>query len=175
MFAAPTFFSNNGFSTHDKPAYAFGLSLVGSHSRGHIRLRSSDPTAKAALTFNYFRDQRDMDAMVVGIERAREAAAAALLRGLTTRELQPGREVGTDQREIEQEIRRSVVHTYHAACTARIGSESEGVVDPQLRVYGIRGLRVADASVFPTIPHGNTHAPSVLVGEKAAEMICASA
>ncbi len=174
LFAAPAYFWDNGFGTHDKAAYGMGLSLVGSHSRGHVRLRSADPKAKVRLRFNYFAEQSDMDAMVAGIERIREVATSAPLREVTTRELHPGDGVGTDQREIEAEIRRNVMHTYHAGCTARIGTEVDGVVDPELRVHGVSGLRVADASVFPTIPHGNTHAPSLLVGEKAADLIRAA-
>ena len=170
MFGAPAYFWDNGFTKHDKPAYAFGLSLVGSLSRGQVRLRSADPTAKPAVRFNYLSDPAEMDSMVAGIERAREAAGTAGLREVTSRELHPG--PGTSTRsDLEAEIRRSIEHTFHPACTARIGTESEGVVDPELRVHGVVGLRVADASVFPRIPHGNTHAPSVLVGEKAAEMI----
>ncbi len=84
-------------------------------------------------------------------------------------------EAGASKRSMHVRIPAAfVVHTYHAACTARMGTESDGVVDPELRVHGVTGLRVADASVFPTIPHGNTHAPSLLVGEKAAELIRAS-
>ena len=64
-----------------------------------------------------------------------------------------------------------MIHTYHPSCTARIGTEADGVVDPELFVYGVAGLRAADTSVFPTIPHGNTHAPAVMVGEKAVAMI----
>jgi choline dehydrogenase len=64
-----------------------------------------------------------------------------------------------------------VEHTYHPSCTARIGTESDGVVDARLRVPGVAGLRVADASVFPRIPHGNTHAPALMVGEKAADLL----
>jgi choline dehydrogenase-like flavoprotein len=170
MFGAPAFFWDHGFATHDKPAYAVALSLVGSRSRGQVRLRSADPTEKPALTFNYFSDPAELASMVEGIERAREVANSRPVRGLTTRELHPGGQA-TSRSEIEAEIRRNVATTYHPSCTARIGTESTGVVDARLRVHGVAGLRVADASVFPTIPHGNTHAPSVLVGEKAAEMI----
>lgn len=170
MFGAPVFFWDHGFATHDKPAYAIALSLVGSRSRGQVRLRSADPAEKPALTFNYFSDPAELDSMVAGIERAREVANSQPVRGLTTRELHPGGQA-TGRSEIEAEIRRNIATTYHPSCTARIGSESTGVVDARLRVHGVTGLRVADASVFPTIPHGNTHAPSVLVGEKAAEMI----
>ncbi|MET7787497.1 GMC family oxidoreductase N-terminal domain-containing protein [Streptomyces sp900116325] len=170
MFGAPAFFWDNGFTTHDKPAYAIALSLVGSRSRGQVRLRSADPTSKPALTFNYFSDPAEMDSMIAGIERAREVANSPAMRDLTTRELHPGGGA-TSRAEIEAEIRRNVAHTYHPACSARIGTEADGVVDAQLRVHGVAGLRVADASVFPTIPHGNTHAPSVLVGEKAAQLM----
>ncbi|KAA1416817.1 hypothetical protein F0U44_16650 [Nocardioides humilatus] len=173
MFGAPAYFWDNGFATHDKPAFAFALSLVGSTSRGHLRLRSADPKAQIGATFNYFAERADMDSMVAGIERAREAAAYGPLRALTTKEIHPGAAVQTRQ-EIEAEIRRNVSHTFHPACTARIGTEVDGVVDPDLRVHGVVGLRVADASVFPTIPHGNTHAPTVLVGEKAADLIRAT-
>jgi choline dehydrogenase len=76
--------------------------------------------------------------------------------------------------QIEDEIRRDVEHTYHPSCTARIGTETTGVVDPELRVHGVAGLRVADASVFPRIPHGNTHAPTVMVGERAADLLRAA-
>jgi choline dehydrogenase-like flavoprotein len=170
MFGAPAFFWDNGFATHDKPAYAIALSLVGSSSRGQVRLRSADPTAKPALTFRYFSDQAELDSMVAGIERARDVANSPAVRGLTTRELHPGGQA-VGRAAIEAEIRRNVTHTYHPSCSARIGTESTGVVDARLCVHGVAGLRVADASVFPTIPHGNTHAPTVLVGEKAAEMI----
>lgn len=173
MLGAPAYFWDNGFKTHDKPAYAFALSLVGSRSRGQVRLRSADPTAKPALTFNYFSDPAEMDSMVAGIERARAVAGSPMLRGLTTRELHPGGGA-VGRAEIEAEIRRNVIHTYHPSCSARIGTEADGVVDAHLRVHGIAGLRVADASVFPTITHGNTHAPSVLVGEKAAQLIAAA-
>lgn len=131
--------------------------MVGAASVGQVRLRSNDPKAKATVTFNYFAEPDDMEAMVTAIERAREFTATGLLRDV----------VGT----LEAEVRRFVEHTYHPSCTARIGTESGGVVDPELRVHGVVGLRVADASVFPRIPHGNTHAPSVMVGQKAAEML----
>jgi choline dehydrogenase-like flavoprotein len=126
-----------------------------------------------AITANYLKEQDDMDAMVVAVERAREVFATAPLRGLVGKEIHPGGDT-TSRESLEKIIRREVEHTYHPACTARIGSESDGVVDPELRVYGVQRLRVADASVFPTIPHGNTHAPTVMVGEKAAAMIAAS-
>ncbi|KRA32858.1 hypothetical protein ASD81_13460 [Nocardioides sp. Root614] len=170
VIAAPGFFKNHGFDTYDKPAFSMALSLVGSKSRGQVRLNSSDPRAKVATTFNYLAEQADLDSLVAGVERARAIAAAAPLHGVTGAELNPGAEVRT-RAQVEDWIRAELQHTYHPACTARIGTEQDGVVDPELRVHGVEGLRVADASVFPTITHGNTHAPTVLVGEKAADLI----
>ncbi|HET7689202.1 MAG TPA: GMC family oxidoreductase N-terminal domain-containing protein [Nocardioidaceae bacterium] len=170
IFGAPAYFWNHGLTEHRRPAFALALSLVGSLSRGSVRLKSADPKAPAAFGFNYFSDPADMDAMVAGIEIAREIAAAGPLKGLVGKELTPGVHART-RLEIEAAIRRGAEHTYHPACTARIGDEQGGVVDAELRVHGVTGLRVADASVFPTITHGNTHAPTVMVGEKAADLI----
>jgi choline dehydrogenase len=150
---------------------ATGLgSMVGAASVGQVRLRSNDPKAEATVTFNYFAEPDDMEAMVTAIERAREFTATGPLRDVVGTHLHPGADART-RKQLEAEVRRFVEHTYHPSCTARIGTESDGVVDPELRVHGVVGLRVADASVFPRIPHGNTHAPSVMVGQKAAEML----
>ncbi len=144
--------------------------MVGAASTGQVRLRSSDPQERAAVTFNYFAEPEDMEAMVTAVERAREVAAAGPLRDVVGRELHPGTQAST-RVHLEAEIRRSVEHTYHPSCTARIGTGSDGVVDARLRVHGVAGLRIADASVFPRIPHGNTHAPALMVGEKATDMV----
>jgi choline dehydrogenase-like flavoprotein len=170
LIAAPGYFWEHGFATHAQPAMGIGCSLVGAVSTGQVRLRSTDPTAKPSVTFNYFAEPEDMDAMVTAIERAREVLRAGPLREVVGKELHPDADV-QGRRLIEEDVRRHVEHTYHPACTARIGTEESGVVDPDLRVHGVAGLRVADASVFPRIPHGNTHAPTLMVGEKAAELI----
>ena len=173
FICAPGFFWDHGFQTHSHPAFAIGCSMVGALSTGVVRLRSADPKAKPAITANYFREPEDMDAMVTAIERAREVAASPPLRDLTGLELHPGPGARTPA-DLEKKIRREVEHTYHPSCTARIGSQADGVVSPDLLVHGVDGLRIADASVFPTIPHGNTHAPAVMVGEKAADLIRAA-
>ena len=170
FIAAPGYFWEHGFGKHAKPAFAIGCSLVGARSTGHVRLRNADPRDRAAITFNYFDERDDMEAMIAAIERVREVVATRPIEPSLGDEINPGERVST-RAEIEREVRRRVEHTYHPSCTARIGTESDGVVDAELRVHGVEGLRVADASVFPTIPHGNTHAPTVLVGEKAADLI----
>lgn len=170
FIGAPGYFWNHGFESHPKPALAIGCSMVGAASTGQVRLRSSDPKERAAVTFHYFAEPEDMQAMVTAIERAREVAAAGPLRDVVGTELHPGERART-RVELEAEIRRNVEHTYHPSCTARIGTETDGVVDARLRVHGVAGLRIADASVFPRIPHGNTHAPALMVGEKAADLL----
>lgn len=119
VLGGPTYSWDNGFKTHDKPAYALALSLVGLSSRGQVRLRSADPTAKPALTFNHLSDPAEMDSRVAGIERAREVAASPVLWGLTTRELHPGGGA-VSRAEIEAEIRRNVIHTYRPSRSVRI-------------------------------------------------------
>ena len=170
IIGGPAYFFDNGFATIDRPAMAFGLSLVGSKSRGQVRLRSADPKAKVVSTFNYLAEREDMDSLVAGVALARDIVATGPLRGQIGAELHPGAQARSRD-EIEAKIRQELSHTFHPACTARIGTEADGVVDAELRVHGIEGLRVADTSVFPTITHGNTHAPAVLVGEKAADLI----
>jgi choline dehydrogenase-like flavoprotein len=170
FFGAPAYFFDNGFASHDRPAFTFALSLIKSASEGTVRLRSGNPTDKAAVTLNMFAEQSDMDSMVEAIERAREIVAAPSLRNVVGTEIHPG-PVARSRAELEHKVRTETLHTFHASCTARIGADGEGVVDPELRVHGVRGLRVADASVFPWITRGNTHAPAMMVGEKAADLI----
>lgn len=169
MIASPSFFSRHGFDRYTQNSYMLGASMVGAKSEGQVQLASSDPLQAPSLTFNYFSHPDDMTSMVAAVDMLRSIAAAAPLAESTVREVTM---VTTSNRDsLEAEIRRQVEHTYHASCTARIGSESSGVVSPELHVHGVKNLRVADASVFPTIPHGNTNAPTVAVGEKAGDLI----
>jgi choline dehydrogenase len=157
---APAYFYDHGFRTHPGPALGIGCSLVGAQSTGHVRLRSGDPKDKPAITANYLKEPEDMQAMITAVERAREILGSAPLRGLVGREIRPDGDSSSRQ-ALDTIIRREAEHTYHPACTARIGTESSGVVDPQLRVHGVQRLRVADASVFPTTPQDTcTRTPS---------------
>ncbi|CAB4753500.1 unannotated protein [freshwater metagenome] len=168
MIGAPVYFWEHGAATYDGQALAIGLSLVGARSEGWVKLASSDPERKPLVCNNYFEDPDDMTSMIDGIERARQVLADRALYG--GREIHPGEKFST-RTELEQAVRAGVEHTYHASCTARIGVEGEGVLDARLRVRGVEGLRVVDASAMPKVTHGNTHAPTMLIGEKAAELI----
>ncbi|THA24880.1 oxidoreductase [Streptomyces sp. RKND-216] len=146
-------------------------------SRGRLYLTSADPEAKPALDFRYFTDEDDYDArtLVDGVKLAREVAKTAPLANWLTREVCPGPEVVSDE-EISA-YARSVAHTvYHPAGTCRMGAagDSLAVVDPELRVRGLHGVRIADASVFPTMPAVNPMIGVLMVGEKAADLIRAA-
>ena len=108
--------------------------------------------------------------MVAAVRLAREIAGTAPLAGKAGANIDPGPGVMSDE-QLEAWIRAEVQHVYHAACTCRMGPEDEGVLDERLRVRGVDGLRVADASSFPRVPGGNTNAPAILVGERAADFI----
>ena len=167
---APAFFSDHGAETHDKHAYTVGPTLISPKSRGWVKLASADPTADVRIQPNALSDPEDLAALVEGVRIARRIAAAEPLRSATGREIYPGPEAVSDS-EIEADVRRRVELIYHPVGTCRIGVDDLAVVDPELRVRGIDGLRVADASVMPVIPGGNTNAPTIMVAERAADLI----
>src|SRR4051812_30859175 len=156
----------------DVDAFTAAVVLVRVHSRGSVRLRSADPTWSPAIDAGYLTDERDLDALVSGVEKAREIACAAPLATVLADEWSPG---GTVQgREaLRQSARDTLESLYHPVSSCRMGpaDDDSAVVDPQLRVRGIEGLRIADASVMPTLVRGNTNAPSILIGERAADLI----
>ncbi|MEV6674755.1 GMC oxidoreductase [Streptomyces sp. NPDC051162] len=143
-------------------------------SRGRLYLTSADPAVKPALDFRYFTDEEDYDGrtLVDGIKIAREIAKSAPLAGWLKREVCPGPEITSDE-EIS-EYARKVAHTvYHPAGTCRMGAadDPQAVVDPELRIRGLEGVRIADASVFPTMPAVNPMIGVLMVGEKCAELL----
>ena len=167
---APAFFSEHGAETHDKHAYTLGPVLVSPKSRGWVKLASADPAASPRIQPNALSDPDDLAALVEGVKIARRVAQAEPLRSATGREIYPGPEAVSDS-EIEADLRRRVELIYHPVGTCRIGVDDHAVVDPDQRVRGIEGLRVADASVMPVIPGGNTNAPTIMVAERAADLI----
>ena len=164
------YFHNHGFDTHDKPAFVIAPTLVAPQSRGEIRLRSADPGEQPSIVGNHLTEAADVDAMLAGMELAREIAAQPRLAGTTGRELHPG-EAARDRAALTKALRRETELIYHPTSTARMGPSETSVVDAALRVYGVDRLRVVDASVFPTIPRGNTNAPTYMVAERAADLI----
>ncbi|ODT87711.1 MAG: choline dehydrogenase [Sphingobium sp. SCN 64-10] len=154
------------------PVYAFTarVGILHARSRGWVRLRSADPAALPRIRFNMLTDPADMAAMVRAVKLSRALFAQAPMRDLISEELRPGTEWQSDA-ELEQAIRAQADHRHHAVGTCRMGTDPLAVVDAQLRVHGIAGLRVADASVMPDDPSGNTNVPTMMIGEKAADLI----
>jgi choline dehydrogenase-like flavoprotein len=167
---APAYFVDNGFDEFDGHAMTMGPVLVTPKSRGGLRLRSADPAAKPRILTNTLAEPEDIAALVAGLRLAREFAAAEPLRSSVRRELYPGASVH-DEADLEADVRRRVELLYHPVGTCRMGEDEQAVVDPQLRVRGIERLRVADASVMPLIPGGNTNAAAIMIGERAADLV----
>lgn len=168
---APAYFADNGFEEYDGHAFTLGPVLVTPRSRGRVTVRSSDPGVRPSILGNHLTDPHDVATLVHGVKLARRLAATEPLAGATGREIYPGEAVGDDDEAIEADLRRRCQLLYHPVGTCRMGSDDDAVVDPELRVRGVEALRVVDASVMPQITRGNTHAPTVMIAEKAADMI----
>jgi choline dehydrogenase len=123
-----------------------------------------------AIQLNSLTSDGDVAAFVRAIRRTREIASTDPLASAIAVEVHPGPTVNTDE-EIAAWVRATVATTGHPACTAAMGTEPDSVLDPQLRVRGVRGLRVADASALPRIPRANTNAPAIMVGERCADFM----
>lgn len=144
--------------------------LLHPQSRGWLKLRSPDPSAPPAITLNNFSDPADMRTARDGIRIARRIYRTSPQAELTGEELLPGEHLQTDA-ELDSHIRAQAQVTQHPVGTCSMGRGSMSVVDPELRVHGIAGLRVVDASIMPTVPGGNTNGPTIMVAEKASDMI----
>ncbi len=174
LLFGPAFFWEHGTVEHPKPAMVIAQSYWTPASRGTVLARSRDPHELPEVRLNMLTEREDLEAMIRAIRLSREIAATAPLAEFVGEEIHPGAAVQSDG-ELEAWIRATAEHTYHPACTARMGEPGEGAVDAELRVHGVEGLRVADTSVLPTITRANTNAPAMMVGERCAEFIRAGA
>ena len=175
--ALPTPFLDEGLADPHIRAFTLLITLVDVGSRGRVWLRSADPRHKPAIDPAYLSDSTDIAPLVEGVRMAREFAVTAPLAKVCTEELAPGPGVHTDA-EVRDFIRRSLSTLYHPVGTCAMGGDSRlavakvtSVVDPELRVRGVEGLRVVDASVMPAVPRGNTNAPTIAIAERAADLI----
>jgi choline dehydrogenase len=173
--AAP--FRNAGLADPSIRALSVLIAGLTPASRGRIRLRSADPRHKPAIDPGYLSDGADIDPLVRGIQAAREIAGARAMARICKAELAPGPDVITEV-ELREYIRRELGTLFHPVGTCAMGADAgpaarrlTSVVDPQLRVRGVDGLRVVDASVMPTVPRGNTNAPVIAIAERAADLI----
>jgi choline dehydrogenase-like flavoprotein len=159
------YYENHGQEEFDGHAAVIAPTLVSPRSRGRVWLGSADPVAKPRILTNTLSEPEDVASLLAGVALAREIAGSEPFASKVVRELKPGDE------DLEDDLRRRVQLIYHPVGTCRMGRDDGAVVDPELRVHGIDGLRVVDASVFPLIPGGNTNAPTIMVAEKAADLI----
>jgi choline dehydrogenase len=143
-------------------------------SRGHIMLRSADPMEHPRIFPEYFSEPEDLRALARSVRRMRDMMREPAVRDLIEAELIPGT-INNDQASIEEDIRARAQTFFHPSGTCRMGGDPNAVVDPRLRVKGIQGLRVADASIMPAALNACTHAPTIMIGEKAAAMIAEDA
>jgi choline dehydrogenase len=169
----PGWFEDHGFTEptqYDGHGFAFGGTVVRPESRGEVRLQSSDPYAPPLIDPNYFDSERDLSGMVEGVKIARKIVNAKAFDDLRGPEYRPGPDVTTDD-EIADALRQYSETLYHPVGTCKMGGDPMAVVDASLRVRGVEGLRVVDASIMPTITSGNTNAPTIMIAEKAADLI----
>jgi choline dehydrogenase len=159
---------------HDFPGMTISACQLRPESRGTITLANPDPLAKALIHANYLATETDRRCMVEGIKLARRLAATRAFAGIIEAEVSPGPALAEDG-EILDWIRATGGTIYHPSGTCRMGGDPASVVDPELRVRGIGGLRVADASIMPTVVSGNTNAPCIMIGEKCAAMVLQAA
>ena len=170
----PTYLKDHG----RKPVLGYGYSVhvcqLRPKSRGHIGLRSADPKDPPRIHANYLSHAEDSETMVRAVRLARSIFAAAPFQPHNGGEVAPGPGVETDEQILEF-IRQNAETIYHPVGSCKMGNDRMAVVDERLRVHGVEGLRIADASIMPTLIGGNTNAPSMVIGEKAAAMILADA
>lgn len=163
---------NHGKTVVNRDGFTFHVCQLRPESRGRVGLRSADPFDDPAIFANYLSAEEDRRALREGVRMMREVARQPALDPYRSEELFPGENVESDE-AIDAWIRSAAETIYHPVGTCRMGADGDpmAVVDAQLRVRGLKGLRVIDASVMPTLVGGNTNAPTIMIAEKAADMI----
>jgi choline dehydrogenase len=159
-------------SKRNAHVFSVGICQLRPYSRGRVRLRSANPRELLKVSLNLLADPRDFATLRRGIREARRVYRAGAQGELTGAELLPGPAAENDA-ALDDYIRQACITCQHPVGTCRMGGDEQAVVDPQLRVNGVQGLRVVDASIMPIVPGANTHASAVMIAEKAADMILA--
>ncbi len=155
-------FAGHGFQVHvghNKPK-----------SRGSVTIASADPTLPPKIVFNYLEHQDDIEGFRACVRLTREIIEQPAFDNFRGEEIQPGQQVQTDE-QIDAFVRQAVESAYHPSCSCKMGEDDMAVVNSNTQVHGMQSLRVVDSSIFPTIPNGNLNAPTIMVAEKAADII----
>ncbi|HEY1688010.1 MAG TPA: GMC family oxidoreductase N-terminal domain-containing protein [Solirubrobacteraceae bacterium] len=169
LLAAPALYVDEGLSPVYEHGFGTASCVLSPGSRGIVRLASADPTAKPIVLHNYYENDSDMQAQLVGLQTCLEICRQEALSPYTVRPYTAPE--GDSEEQLRAYVRQQTFTLYHPAGTCRMGSGSDSVVDPELRVRGVEGLRVVDASVMPTVTRGNTNAPTIAIAERAADLI----
>ena len=159
-----------GAKTHPWPGCTFSMCQLRPTSRGTVMIKSRDPLAAPAMRPNYLSTEIDCRTMIEGVKVARKLARTRALAELIGDEYRPGDSVQSDD-EVLEFVRNYGATIFHPVGTCKMGADAQSVVDTRLKVHGVAGLRVVDASIMPTLVSGNTNAPVVMIAEKAADMI----
>ncbi len=170
VHVAPTLFYDNGLREPTVPGFTTGATLVDVASRGRVRLRSANPRWRPAIDPSYYDDPADLDTMLTALRTMIDISRTGPLAKYLEAPFLPARTDLTDE-ELTDHVRAHTQTLYHPVGTCAMGTGEQSVVDPALRVHGTDGLRVVDASVMPKVPRGNTNAPTIMVAEKASDLI----
>ena len=169
FFFGPIQFLSPGYTPADF-GFTGAVSLTHPHNIGSVGLQSPDPKDPPTIRMNYLQSQADVQKLVEGIQLVRQLFQTKAFDEFRGKEIAPGADIQSDA-ALEAYIRDTCSTVWHPVGTCKMGTDSMAVVDPKLRVHGIQGLRVVDASIMPTITTGNTNAPTIMIGEKAADLI----
>ncbi len=165
------YYEDHGAETYEGHCMVIAPVLVSPKARGQVWLLSADPTAKPRIITNTLSEPDDVESLLAGTRLAREIAARSPLKEIVVCELKPG-SAAVEREELEADLRRRLMLIYHPVGTARMSdTHPQAVVDSQLRVHGLQGLRVIDASIMPTITGGNTNAPAIMIAERGADLV----
>ena len=159
-----------GQGLHKYPGVTASVCQLRPDSRGTLKVTSSSPSAKPDIVSNYLAQETDKDVLLRGLHLLRRISRQPEFAQLVAREVYPGDDVVTDD-ELMAYAREVATTIFHPCGTCKMGSDNMAVVDERLRVHGLDGLRVADASIMPTMTSGNTNAPTIMIGEKASDMV----
>jgi choline dehydrogenase len=169
MFMMQPFLSTPNVRLAKEPGMTIITHQLRPESKGSVHISAPDPRKHPSIRFNFLAERADRDCLLASMRIVRRLVAAPALAWLKAEEFAPGPRANSDE-ELLDFVTRTAETTYHPVGTCRMGSDPYAVVDEELRVHGIAGLRVADASIMPTLTSGNTNAPSIMIGEKAARM-----
>ena len=164
------FLITNGVKLAKESGFTMAVHVLRSESTGTIHIRNSNPLTPPEIKFNFLSNEADCSTLLKGMRVVRDWIQSDAMKDIAGPELAPGKNINSDEDFLDW-VRDNAETTYHPVGTCKMGTDSNSVVDSQLKVHGIRGLRIVDASIMPTLTSGNTNAPTIMIAEKASSMI----